>query len=111
MINASSECLPAEEVSDERPNETKSINKMFKKKWKELESVEEEEEVKRGIKRKNEEELSSEKVKKARRFHVEKVIRNHADKYKIRKHLPELQATPIMSPLNDKVEDDIMEDN
>lgn len=120
MINASSECLPAEEVSLERPPETMSLNKMFQKTWDELGSLsedieldpsdealfEEEEEEKeekqekqeaRGVKRKSEEQLEREQVKKQRRFLVEKVVRTHSNKYKMRKHLNEVEPTPIMN--------------
>lgn len=94
MINASGGCLPAEEVSEERPHETKSINKMFSVAWDDLED---EENKKRSREKNDDKDEEEPETKKARRFEVGTVIRNNTKQYKIRKHIPEVPVTSIMS--------------
>lgn len=92
FINAATECLPAPEVSEERPDETRSINRMFKRRWHELEhssSEEEEEEEGDNNEKKKSKELPS--SKKQRRFHVDEVVR--------RPHRSTLKVSQPVKPL------------
>ena len=78
-IMASGDCLPAEDVSIKRPEETYDMNKMFKRSWEEFNSSSDHDE---------EEEKEKNPERTAKRFRISETLHRSQKQYKERHHIP-----------------------